>query len=151
MSFFHAGGSHHMILLNLVLGTLITTVGFWILWNAASPLVLMGWALVVCGFLWWQAKSVTDVWAWATLILGLESFAWPLQRMVQLKAVTEAPSEDEMGAILSDIIMGLFFAVFWFSFSYGLFKWAWRTPGEAEAGAAAPTPPSRTNKRKKGR
>ena len=140
-----------MILLNLVLGTLVTTAGFWILWNAASPLALLGWALVVGGYLWWQAKSVTDVWAWATLILGLESFVWPIQRMIQLNAVTEAPSEDEMGAMLSDIIMGLFFAVFWLSFSYGLFKWAWRTPGETEAVAIATKTPSRTNKRKKGR
>lgn len=138
-----------MLLLNLVLGTLVTTVGFWILWNTASYVAVMGWVLVASGFLWWRAKSVTEVWAWATLILGLESFAWPLQRMIQLKAVTEAPSQDEMGAMLSDIIMGLFFAVFWLSFSYGLFKWVWKTPGEAESGTTATKTVSRIHKRNK--
>lgn len=119
-----------MILLNIIPGTLVTTVGFWILWNAASEFVVAGWAVAVGGFLWWKAKSVAEVWAWTILVLGLESVAWPLQRMIQLKSVTETPSPDEMGAMLSDIILGLFFSVFWLSFSYGLFKWAWRTPAE---------------------
>jgi hypothetical protein len=141
-----------MILLNLILGALVTTVGFWILWNAASEFVVVGWALAVSGFLWWKAKSVTEVWAWATLVLGLESFAWPLQRMIQLKHVAEAPSNDEMGAMLSDIVLGLFFSVFWMSFSYGLFKWAWKTPAdEAVSDTMATKTVSRTDKRKKGR
>ena len=138
--------------LNLILGTLVTTVGFWILWNAAPEFVVAGWVLVVSGFLWWKAKSVTEVWAWVTLVLGLESFAWPLQRMVQLKNVADTPSDDEMGAMLSDIILGLFFAVFWMSFSYGLFKWAWKTPiDEAVGDAMAVKTSARTNKRKKDR
>lgn len=141
-----------MILLNLILGALVTTVGFWILWNAASEFVVAGWALAVSGFLWWKAKSVTEVWAWATLVLGLESFAWPLQRMIQLKNVTETPSHDEMGAMLSDIILGLFFSVFWMSFSYGLFKWAWKTPpDESVSDTMATKTASRTDRRKKGR
>lgn len=138
-----------MILLNLILGTFVSTVGFWILWNAASPVVVVGWALAVCAFLWWKARSVTEVWAWVTLTLGLESFAWPLQRMIQLKSATETPSNDEMGAILSDVILGLFFSVFWMSFSYGLFKWAWRAPAETIRGAMSTDNVSRTAKRKK--
>jgi len=140
-----------MILLNLALGSLVTTIGFWILWNEASHLAVMGWGLVVSGFLWWRATSVTEVWAWATLILGLESFAWPLQRMIQLKTLTESPSEDEMGAMLSDILMGLFFSVFWLSFSYGLFKWTWRTLGETDNHTPATKPVSRPPKRNKSR
>lgn len=138
-----------MILLNLILGTFVSTVGFWILWNAASLVVVVGWALAVCAFLWWKARSVTEVWAWVTLTLGLESFAWPLQRMIQLKSATETPSNDEMGAILSDVILGLFFSVFWMSFSYGLFKWAWRNPTEATSKTMSTNNVSRTVKRKK--
>lgn len=138
-----------MILLNLILGTLVATVGFWILWGDASQVVVVGWALAVSGFLWWKARSITEVWAWVTLVLGLESFAWPLQRMVQLKSTTKAPSPDEMVSILSDVILGLFFSVFWISFSYGLFKRAWRPPAETTSNTMSTDNASRTGKRKK--
>jgi len=139
-----------MMLLNLILGTLVTSVGFWILWNGAPEFVVAGWVLAIGGFLWWKAKSVTEVWAWTTLALGVESFAWPLQRMVQLKTVTETPSHDEMGAMLSDIVLGLFFSVFWMAFAYGLFKWAWKTPVDEAVSDTMATTTVRTDKRKKG-
>lgn len=37
-------------------------------------------------FLWLKAESITEIWAWATLLLGLESFAWPVVLMIQLGA-----------------------------------------------------------------
>lgn len=140
-----------MILLNLIPGTLVTTIGFWILWNAALPVVLVGWALVVSGCLWWNARSVTEVWARVTLVLGLESLAWPFQRMIQFKSEIEAPSPEEMGAILSDIILGVFFSVFWMTFSVGLFKWAWKVPVEIANNTVPAKNVSRTAKRNKGR
>lgn len=111
-----------MMLLNLCLGTFVTTVGFWILLGGDLQGVVAGWILVAGGLLWWKARSITEVWAWTTLVLGLESFVWPLQRMIQLKRATETPSNDEMGEILSAVILGLFSSVFWIAFSYGLFK-----------------------------
>ncbi|MBD0315087.1 MAG: hypothetical protein ICV75_00195 [Nitrospiraceae bacterium] len=111
-----------MRLLNILLGTLVVEVGFGLLWEASNFTVLAGWALVVAAWLWWQAETVTQVWAWSTLLLGLESFAWPLLLMVQLKASSVSPSEEEMGSILSAVVLGLFSAVFWISFSYGLFR-----------------------------
>jgi hypothetical protein len=126
-----------MIPLNLFLGTLVVAVGFWLLWGTIFPVIVAGWALFVGGLLWWKARTITEVWAWSTLLLGLESFAWPLTLMIQLKGASDAPSEDEMGTILSAVVLGLFSAVFWISFSYGLFKRAW---------GVAPDPPSNTSR-----
>ncbi len=114
-----------MIFLNLLLGSLVVAVGFWLLWGTAFSAVVAGWALAVGGFLWWKGRTITEVWAWSTLLLGLESFTWPLTSMIQMKGATETPSEGEMGTILSSVVLGLFSSVFWISFSYGLFKRAW--------------------------
>jgi hypothetical protein len=105
----------------------------------------------VGGFLWWKARSITEVWAWSTLLLGLESFAWPLTLMIQLKGASETPSENEMGTILLAVVLGLFSSVFWISFSYGLFKRAWGgTPDQPSDVSRVPlaSPPV---KRKKSR
>ncbi len=126
-----------MILLNLLLGTLVVAVGFWLLWGTVFPVVVAGWALAVGGFLWWKARTITELWAWSTLLLGLESFAWPLTLVIHLKGASEAPPEGEMGTILSAVVLGLFSSVFWISFSYGLFKRAWDV---------APDPPNDTSR-----
>ena len=125
-----------MILLNLFLGTLVVAVGFWLLWGAVSPVIVAGWAFAVGGLLWWKTRTITEVWAWSTLVLGLESFAWPLTLMIQLKTGSTTPSEDEMGTILSAVVLGLFSSVFWISFSYGLFK---------RAAGGTPDPPNDTS------
>jgi len=126
----------NMILLNLLLGTLVVAVGFWLLWGTVSPVVVAEWALAVGGFLWWKARTITEVWAWSTLLLGLESFAWPLILMIHLKGTFETPPEGEMETVLSAVVLGLFSSVFWISFSYGLFKRAWDV---------APDPPTDTS------
>ena len=138
-----------MILLNLFLCVLVTTVGFWILWGAAWPLVIAGWALVVGIFLWWRARSVSELWAWATLGLGLESFIWPILLMTQLKRASETPSDEEMGTMLSAVVLGLFSSVFWLSFSYGLFKRAWKASSDSARTIASEKPASRPAKRPK--
>lgn len=116
-----------MRLLNCLLGILVAVVGFWLIWGTLAPVVVLVWALVVGIFLWLKAESITEIWAWATLLLGLESFAWPVVLMIQLKGPSESLPEAEMGAILSAVVLGLFASVFWISFPYGLFKRAWRT------------------------
>ncbi|HJT22874.1 MAG TPA: hypothetical protein VJ746_20540 [Nitrospira sp.] len=82
---------------------------------------MLVWVLVI-GLLMWQGKTIGLVWAWATLLLGVESFVWPVVTMVQIRATTDQPSDQQMGAILSAVFMGLFSAVFWLAFSYGLFR-----------------------------
>jgi hypothetical protein len=138
-----------MILLNLFLCVIVTTVGFWILWGAAWPFVVAGWALVVGIFLWWRARSVAELWAWATLGLGLESFIWPILLMTELKHASETPSDEEMGTILSAVVLGLFSSVFWISFSYGLFKRAWKAASDSASTITSEKPVSRSAKRSK--
>ena len=111
-----------MALLNIFLGTLVTTVGFWLLWGSAFPFILVAWTITVGVFLWWQTKTITGVWAWSTMILGLESIAWPVLLLLQLPSAPASPSDEEMGTALSAVVLGLLSSVFWISFSYGLFK-----------------------------
>jgi len=123
------------MLLNISLGTTVVAIGFWLVWGTLMPGVAALWVALVGSFLYWKCHTITEIWAWSTLLLGLESFAWPLQLMIQLKSAAAAPSDEEMGAILSAVVLGLFSSVFWMSFSYGLFK---RKPGTP----APPTTPS---------
>lgn len=111
-----------MKLLNLILGTAVSTVGFWLIWGGVSPIIVLGWAFIVGLFLWLMAESIAKVWAWCTLLLGLESLVWPIVLMVQLKGTSDTVPESQMGTILSAVVMGLFSSVFWVSFSYGLFN-----------------------------
>jgi hypothetical protein len=82
-------------------------------------------------FLLWRGHTIRLVWAWSTLLLGMECFAWPIITMVQIRSATAQPSDEEMGTILSAVLMGLFSAVFWIAFSYGLFKQAGGQGGNA--------------------
>ena len=78
--------------------------------------------IVAVSFLWWQGQTILRIWAWSTLLLGVECFAWPIATMLQIRSAGGEPSHDDMGAILSSTLMGLFSAVFWIAFSYGLFN-----------------------------
>jgi hypothetical protein len=42
--------------------------------------------------------------------------------MIQINSITTEPNDEQMGTILSAVLMGLVSAVFWITFSYGLFK-----------------------------
>ena len=128
-----------MLFLNIVLGTFVTTVGFWLLWGTTVPAILFTWTVTVCGFLWWKTGGIAEVWAWSTLLLGLESIAWPIILMTQLRSASAIPSDEEMGAMLSAIVLALFSSVFWIAFSYGLFKRAGSSP-QAQRLDASPAP-----------
>ena len=110
----------------------VVAVGFWLLWGTLVPWVVVLWGLFIGSFLYWKCRTITEIWAWSTLLLGLESFAWPLQLIVQLKSAAPGPSDEEMGTILSAVVLGLFSSVFWLSFSYGLFKRKPETPAPAQ-------------------
>jgi len=108
--------------LNAALGSLVVAVGAWLAWDALSglgALLVMG---ATASFLLWRGRTVGLVWAWSTLFLGVECVVWPIITMVQIRSATSQPSDEEMGTILSAVFMGLFSAVFWMAFSYGLFK-----------------------------
>ena len=141
-----------MMVLNLSLGTLVVSVGFWLIWGGTvSVAIVVGWALTVALFLWSMTKSITEVWAWSTVLLGLESFAWPLVLMIQLRGQAESLPESEMGTILSAVVLGLFSSVFWVSFSYGLFKRARQSDSSLSEEQAATVPISRAKKKQKTR
>ncbi len=138
--------------LNLSLGTLVAAIGFWLIWGGTvSAIVVVGWALSVGLFLGFMAESIAALWAWTTLLLGLESFAWPLVLMIQFKGQAESFPESEMETILSAVVLGLFSSVFWISFSYGLFRRDRKKPDVAlSLEKAATVSISRANKKKKG-
>lgn len=141
-----------MMVLNLSLGTLVTAVGFWLVWGGTvSPVMVGGWALTVALFLWFMTTSITALWAWSTLLLGLESFTWPFVLMIQLRGQAESLPESEMGAILSAVVLGLFSSVFWISFSYGLFKRARKLDPGVSKEQPETVSTSRVNKKKKNR
>ena len=130
--------------LNVALATLVVAIGFSFLWGTAFLPGLAAWTAAVAGFLWWKATSTTEIWAWSTLLLGAESFAWPVVLMVQLKHAAVTPSDEDMGTIATGIVLGLFSSVFWVSFAYGLFKRAW---GIEVASRDAALPPAGTSRR----
>ena len=140
-----------MRFLNLSLGTLVAAIGFWLIWGGTvSAIIVVGWALSVGLFLWFMAESIAALWAWSTLLLGLESFAWPLVLMIQFRGRAESLPESEMGTILSAVVLGLFSSVFWISFSYGLFRRARKKlDGTLSLEKAATVSISRANKRRK--
>lgn len=108
--------------INAVLGSLVVATGAWLAWEALAGVGgLM--ILVIAGcFLLWRGRTIRVIWAWSTLFLGIECLAWPIITMLRIRSATAQPSDEEMGTILSAVLMGLFSAVFWIAFSYGLFK-----------------------------
>jgi hypothetical protein len=130
--------------LNALLGSLVVAAGAWLAWeDSFSPWGVFLVAGGVAGFLIWQGRTIGLVWAWATLLLGLESLAWPIVTMVQVRSTTTEPTDEQMGTILSAVLMGLFSAVFWITFSYGFFKRAGQsiTASSTDATDSHPPPP----------
>jgi hypothetical protein len=108
--------------LNALLGSLVVAAGAWLAWDSFSPWGVFLVAGGVAGILIWQGRTVGLVWAWATLLLGLESLAWPIVTIVQVRSTTTEPTDEQMGTILSAVVTGLLSAIFWITISYGLFK-----------------------------
>lgn len=116
--------------INAALASLVVTLGFWMIWEALPLTVIVAVALGVGVFLTWRANTIAGVWAWATLLLGLESLAWPIVLMVQVRLSAVEPTEQQMGLILTAVLFGLFSSIFWLTFSYGIFKWMRRKAEE---------------------
>lgn len=138
--------------LNALLGSLVVAAGAWLAWESFSPWEIVFVAGAAAGLLLWQGRTIGLVWAWATLLLGLESLAWPIMTMVQVRSITMEPTDEQMGAILSAVLTGIFSAVFWITFAYGLFKRASRpniAPSSEEPDS--PPPPSQPKRSRKNR
>ncbi len=141
-----------MVQLNAVLGAVVVTVGFGLAWGELSSWVAVAVASGVAVALAWASASVWAVWGWTTLLLGIESFAYPVSIMVRLRQVAEQPTNEQMGQILTAIVFGIFSSVFWLTFSYGIFK-RLRKPAESQPSAndGQSTPPQADPKPKRKR
>ncbi len=122
--------------LNAVLGSLVVTVGFWLTWGDLPLALALGLALGVAAVLAWRGSTVAEVWAWTTALLGVESLAWPVVTMVRFRMQSAAPTEQEMGRILTAVLFGLFSSIFWLTFSYGIFRWIGRKKEELKTDQA---------------
>jgi hypothetical protein len=129
--------------LNALLGSLVVATGAWLAWGSFSPWGVVLVAGGAAGFLIWQGRTIGLVWAWATLLLGLESLAWPIITMVQFRSITTEPTDEQLGTMLSAVLMGLISAVFWITFSYGFFKRARQpiTPLSTDSTESHPSAP----------
>lgn len=128
--------------LNALLGSLVVAAGAWLAWDPFSPWGVFLVAGGVAGFLIWQGRTVGLVWAWATLLFGLESLAWPIVTMVQVRSTTTEPTDEQMGTILSAVVTGLLSAIFWITISYGLFKRAGQPITVSSTDATDSRPPT---------
>lgn len=104
------------------LGGIVVAVGAFVMWEQADLLWTLVFAVAAVTFLWWRGRTIGAVWAWATLGLGIESMAWPIATMVQIRSGGSQPTEEQMGTILNAVLFGLFSSVFWITFAFGLFK-----------------------------
>ena len=129
--------------LHAALGAIVVTVGFWLAAGAVPPELLVAVALGVAGFLAWQGTTLGRVWAWTSLLLGLDSLAWPIVTMIQISRVTEQPNDQQMGLILTAVVAGLFASVFWLSFGWGIFRWIKRQEEKAAAPVVQSVPKKR--------
>ena len=128
--------------LNAVLAAIVVTIGFWIVWGELPAMVaaLLAFGLAVALAL--LGRTIAAVWAWATLALGLESLAWPIMTMWQLRGLGPQPSDEAMSQILTAIVGGLFSSIFWLTFAIGIFRWN-RANLAAGAATASTEKPSR--------
>lgn len=109
--------------IHAVLGAIVVTIGFWLVWGELPLALVAAVALGMAVFLAWQGSTIGRVWAWACLLLGIASAAWPIATMVQVRRLAAEPSDEQMGLILTAVVAGLFASVFWTSFAFGIFRW----------------------------
>ena len=109
-------------LINAVLGSLTVTVGLWLLLGELSAPVALVLALGLAGLLAWKCPTIAYVWTASTLLLGLESLAWPLIQITDLQKLGPEPPLEDLQRIFTAVLFGLFSGVFWMTFSYGIYK-----------------------------
>ncbi|HVG02740.1 MAG TPA: hypothetical protein VM842_07595, partial [Nitrospira sp.] len=64
------------------------------MWEQLAPIWVLIFAGGAIGFLWWRASSIGAVWAWTTLMLGIESMVWPIVTMIQIRLEGNQPTEE---------------------------------------------------------
>jgi hypothetical protein len=134
--------------LNAVLGSLTVTVGLWLLVGALPVPIGIALAVGLAILLAWKSPSIGIIWAASTLLLGVESFAWPIMQMADIQKLGPEPPLEELQRIFTAVLFGLFSGVFWMTFAYGIFK---RTRGTNTSTTPSMTTPQTKNQRKRAR
>ncbi len=132
--------------LNAVLGSLTVIIGLWLLLGALPLSIGIGACVALAIVLAWQCPSIGYIWAISTLILGVESIAWPIMQMSDLRKLGPEPPLEELQRIFTAVLFGLFSGVFWMTFAYGILK---RTRGKlTHSPAEAPKAQTKNQKKK---
>lgn len=134
--------------LNAVLGSLTVTVGLWLLVGELAVPVGMAIAVGLALLLARKCPSIGYIWAASTLLLGVESLAWPIMQMADIQKLGPEPPLEELQRIFTAVLFGLFSGVFWMTFAYGIFK---RTRGKNSPSTPSVTTPQTKNQRKRAR
>jgi hypothetical protein len=134
--------------LNAALGSLTVTVGLWLLVGALPMPIGIALAIGLALLLAWKSPSIGSIWATSTLLLGVESFAWPIMQMTDLQKLGPEPPLEELERIFTAVLFGLFSGVFWMTFAYGIFK---RTRDKNSPTAPSITAPKTKNQKKQSR
>ncbi|MCA9471777.1 MAG: hypothetical protein KC594_06930 [Nitrospira sp.] len=129
---------------NAVVGSLIVTVGLWMLLGELPLALGLVIALGLAGTLAWKFQAIAHIWTATTLLLGVESLAWPVLQMIDLQTLGPEPPLEDLQRIFTAVLFGLFSGVFWMTFAYGIYK---RSRGEPPLPESTAPPPS--NKKRK--
>ena len=110
------------LLINAVLGAMAVTVGLWFLQGDLSSSVTI---IIIVGLTILYAKvcpTAAHVWMWSTLLLGVESLAWPFQLIGELEQYGAEPPLEEMSKVFTAVLFGVFSGIFWLTFAYGIYR-----------------------------
>jgi hypothetical protein len=121
--------------LNALVAAVFVTIGFTLVWNPIPIFLTLIAGLGFMAVLLRIGTTAPHVWAWACLFLGIESLSWSIVQVVKLRMVTVPPSEEQLIAAMGNAFLGVFFATFWLTFAYGIFRWIRRNDS---AGTAPP-------------
>ena len=110
------------LVVNAVLGAMAVTVGLWFLRGDLSSSVTI---VIIIGLTILYAKvcpTAAHVWMWSTLLLGVESLAWPFQLIGELEQYGAEPPLEEMSKVFTAVLFGVFSGIFWLTFAYGIYR-----------------------------
>ena len=134
------------LVVNAVLGAMAVTVGFWFLQGdlsfSATIFIIVGLTILytkVC-------PTAAHVWMWSTLLLGVESLAWPFQLVGDLEQYGSEPPIEEMSKVFTAVLFGVFSGVFWLTFAYGIYR---RTQPKTEESLPLTSNQAKAQRRKK--
>jgi hypothetical protein len=110
--------------INALVAGVLVTIGFTMVWNPIPATWAAAAGVGFTALLVFLGTTPRHVWAWACLFLGLESLSWPAVQMIKLRmsGVVE-PNEEQMQDLVGTMFLGIFFATFWLTFAYGVFRW----------------------------